>query len=182
MTIQQSDVRKPVRYRDFVSAVILTMFGCLGCLGCLGCFRILLIFMFAPMEIECFEAQTFPSFMLEDKAMFKLPPSAQGMKVTTKSGSSWCDIGVRFEMQPNELSQFVNSTRVGSLSSSTQPHWFNDGQEQVLRETGMNLESMKSYLFGSINIDGLNQQFVLVDTSDPKIYAIYLVTERAILD
>jgi len=134
-------------------------------------------------DLTCWEAQNLPHFVLETNARFKLPPSAQGIYTVTHSGWSWCTMSVTFKMNSGELNQFASSTQVGSLTAVPMPErFFLDGRENLPQALGLNLQTVKSYLIGYIDSDYFNQQRIFVDTSDPKSYVVYLVTEVGFLD
>jgi hypothetical protein len=168
-------MRKP---RHLNKRILFALFGFALCsLCCYGIFAF-----YEGMELICWQAQHLPYFVLEDYAHFKLPPTAQKVKVVTDASWSRCDIAVKFEMQPGDLVQFASTTQSKPLVEMTQGNCFDRTRERVVPNLNLTVQSVKSGFCGYTDEDYFNQQYVLVDTTDPQIYVVYLSTQQGFLD
>lgn len=164
----------PPRIRSII--VVLT-----GLFFCAGCSYMGAAYLYGE-KLTCWEAGQLPYFMLETNAHFQFPASASGVSRIAEASSSWCAMGVRFDMEPDELNQFLDTSRVKSLSKTAPADQFVQDRNYIAKPIGLNLAAMKSYLFGYVDKDYFHQQHIIVDTSDPKSYVVFVITEDGYLD
>lgn len=99
---------------------------------------------------------------VERTAYFKFPPSATHIESFCMGMQGWF-ASANFEMSPEELETFINSTYIEmplDTALPTEPYFFDPDS----------VKDMKSYLYGN-GYNGLQE--VLIDTSDPDKYFVY---------
>lgn len=112
---------------------------------------------------------------LEATGYLKLPPSVKKVTHITQHGGKSCTIFLRFQTSPQELNDFVDSTLIKSPLTSTLPT-SSGGIEQLEKSTGWKV-TISAFLAGE-NQQGLESQFIIVDTSQQAFYTVYVVTRK----
>lgn len=114
-----------------------------------------------------------PAEKVEQAAAIKLPPSARGLHSYYESFQDYA-INVRFEMNAADLPVFLASTHVAQpLSSSSMPN-------NILPDIGRpwwQPHAAKRFLAGDGSVtvpNGPDYQSILIDTSDPNTYVVYV--------
>ncbi len=105
---------------------------------------------------------------IEDIAQFTLPPSAENLWSLCVSMQGW-SAEARFDMSPDDLDVFISSVWLETtLNNSGVPRYISFFEE------GLMFEDMTSYLY-SLETSGTDLlQEILIDTSNPRLYTVYM--------
>lgn len=155
----------------------------------LGCFLVpvLILFMcigafslaWGNSNFICF-GTPFPSNAdVENRAYFKFPQSANNIEYQTDgvNRKAGCTIWAKFDIQPNQLSEFLETTLVKHLDTSqlgdpfpyfVQEQRWNIGQQGLGGHIHTTLDTSVVY----------SDQWIWVDTSQPTMSTVYLVVNK----
>lgn len=107
---------------------------------------------------------------VETVGHFKIPTSAQDVRIYSESSLNDRFIYVSFEISPSELESFLATTYVGDLGVSSPPSEF----YSLPLELNWKIDTEKEHLSGRGNGPQVTSQAVIVDNSDGG-YVVYLV-------
>jgi hypothetical protein len=101
---------------------------------------------------------------------FVVPPSAKNPECASRGGLGYSDVALRFDMLPSDLAAFLSSTGVKTpLSGDPLPDYVYTEFLGLL-----NSKSIKSHLYGHYSPEGVVGENILIDTSDPNRYIVYI--------
>ena len=117
----------------------------------------------------------------ETNNYFSLPSTAQAIENHSLQLTRSCTLWIKFQIPASDLNTFISTTFIkGRISSTLMP--MRIGSVAYLHQmTGWDLNSLNSSLAGEAEGTGeryLDEQFVIVDTSNSTQYTVYLVTKK----
>ena len=118
---------------------------------------------------------------LDPDDYYRLPAEASQVVVHDQLLNRSCTVWTRFELPPAALHTFVRSTFISwPLSSTDLPQSLGDINQIQARFANPALGQLTAFLAGEARGPSryLDEQALVVDTSDPQRYVVYLVTKN----
>ncbi len=113
----------------------------------------------------------------EDFAGFAVPPNAHNISASCAEFQDYVAY-VRLTIDPNDLNRLIASSFVKTPLSSTEKPFDMTTRYSDLHRFGWDLEAISSYLAGEADVAKplRRHQSILIDTSNPSEYIVYVVT------
>jgi hypothetical protein len=122
-------------------------------------------------DSSCLGTKPYTLNNIEQMARISFPASMTDLQAEA-SGIQDCEVYLSFNINPNELPDFISSTFLETPLSSGQPPVYINSFPATL---GWSLDSQRSYLVGQGTKNG-EHQYIAVDIDDPLIYRVYFRT------